>query len=140
MVKKFSVQLDEWAAKSKNRMVAINRQSIQDTVDAAQLPVAKGGNMRVDTGFMRASGQASHSGMPTGPVRGDSDVPNYYAPDSAAVETTIATTELGTPFFFGWTAGYARFREYKDAFLRLAAQRWPQTVRDNVRKAKERFK
>lgn len=140
MVKKFSATLDEWARKSKNRMNAINRQSIQDVIDDAQTPLAKGGRMHVDTGFLRASGSASNTGMPSGPVRGDSNVPNYYSPDSGAVETVIAKTEIGTPFFFGWTAAYARIREQKDAFLRLAAQKWPTFVRQNVQKAKERFR
>lgn len=141
MVTKYEVgNLDPWVTKVKSRIEAVNRQSIQDTVDAAQLPTAKGGNMRIDTGFLRASGTASNSGMPSGPVRGDANVPNYYSPDSAAVEITIAKTDVGTPFFFGWTAAYARFREYKDGFLRLAAQKWPQTVKANIRKAKERFR
>ncbi len=140
MVKNFSATLDAWSRKSTQRMNAINRQSIQDTIDAAQLPTAKGGNIRVDTGFLRASGAASNSGMPSGPIRGDVEIPNYYSSDSAAAETVIAKTEIGTPFFWGWTAGYARFREYKDGFLRLAAQAWPQTVRKNVQKAKERYK
>ena len=140
MVKKFSATLDEWARKAQNRETAILRQSIQDVIDDAQTPVAKGGRMHVDTGFLRASGVASNTGMPSGPVRGGSDVPGYYSPDSLAVETVIAKTDVGTPFFFGWTANYARFRDHFDAFLRLAAMKWPVFVRKNTQKAKDRFK
>lgn len=140
MVERFSATIDEWVKKSKNRMQAIHNQSVQDVIDDAQLPIAKGGRMHVDTGFLRASGQASLNGMPTGPVRGDQNIPNYYSPDSQSVELTIGKHKIGQTFFFGWTANYARAREQKDAFLRLAAMKWTTFVARNVELAKQRFK
>lgn len=138
MVEKFTATVDQWVQKSAKRMRAIHNQSVQDVIDDAQTTTAKGGRMHVDTGFLRASGQASLSGMPTGPIRGNAA--DFYQTDAAAVELTLAAHRLGTPFFFGWTAVYARFREYKDGFLRLAAQKWPRFVSANVTKAKQRFK
>lgn len=95
--------------------------------------------MRVDTGFLRASGQASLTGMPTGPGRGSPD--GTYPPDTTSVIVTIANAKVGEDrIFFGWTANYARYRESRDAFLRLAVQKWDQIVSSNVAKAKARFK
>lgn len=140
MAEKFSVSIEKFADKAQARTLAVAQMSIQNVIDDAQLSVAKGGRMRVDTGFLRASGTASLNGMPSGPVRGDSKIPDFYSPDSQSVTLTLAQFKLGQTFWFGWTANYARAREAKDAFLRLAAQRWPEFVASNTRKAKERFK
>lgn len=137
MVERFSVTLERFAEKSEQRMKAVMQMSVQDVIDDAQLSVAKGGRMRVDTGFLRASGTASLTGMPSGPVRGDKD---FYADDSAAIELVIAGFGPGKTFWFGWSANYARAREAKDAFLRMAAQRFPFYVKKNIQIAKARWK
>jgi len=129
MSKSFSAQVDEIVAKTEERMLALQRESIQRTVDLAQLPVAKGGRMRIDTGFLRASGQGSLSGMPTGPARGASKEKHFY--DNGSGETVIlelSKMQFGATFFFGWSAAYARYREVYDGFLEYAVQQWPQTV------------
>lgn len=138
MSEKFSVSIEKFADKAQARTLAVAQMSIQNVIDDAQQPVAKGGRMRVDTGFLRASGSASLSGMPSGPVRGNAK--DFYSPDGQSVTLTLAQFKLGMTFWFGWTANYARAREAKDAFLRLAAQKWPQFVSENIRKAKERYK
>jgi hypothetical protein len=138
---KFVAQVDEFIAKTDKRMTALMRESLQRTVDDAQLPVAKGGRMRIDTGFLRASGQGSLSGMPTGPVRGESDVKGFYDSGGATpVVVELSQMKLGAPFFFGWTANYARYREAYDGFLEGAVQKWQQTVNAVTEEIKARIK
>lgn len=115
-------------------MEAVVRQSVQEVVDIAQKPVAKGGKMRVDTGFLRASGQMSLSGMPTGPTRpADDATPGQYQPDETSVVLTLGKYELGDTIYFGWTANYAKYREVYDGFLISAVQNWPAIVAKNVK-------
>ena len=125
--------LDQWAKKSKARMLAIAQTATQSVIDDAQRPVGKGGRMRVDTGFLRASGQASLSGLPTGPSRkGEA----FGEQDHAAI---IGQLQLGNSLWFGWTAEYAKYREGYDAFLALAVQNWQSYVNAAVAEGKRRF-
>jgi len=142
MAENFQAQVDAIILKTDKRMLALQREAIQRTVDIAQTPVAKGGRMRVDTGFLRASGQGSLTGMPTGPMRGDPNAtPGQYDNGSkSSVVLVLAQMQLGAIFFFGWTANYAKYREVKDGFLEAAAQRWPQTVREVIAEIKARIK
>lgn len=138
---KFEAQVDAIVAKTEKRMLALMRESIQRTVDDAQTPVGKGGRMRVDTGFLRASGQGSLNGMPTGPVRGDSKVPGFYDNGGATpVIVELSKLEFGATFFFGWTANYAKYREAYDGFLEGAVQKWQQTVDAVAEEIKARIK
>lgn len=125
-VKSFTAQVDDFVLKTEKRMVALVRQSVQEVVDIAQTPVAKGGNMRVDTGFLRASGQMSLTGMPGGPGRGDKGKPYNWS--ASSVELTLANVKVGNTIFFGWSANYAKYREAYDGFLEGAVQKWPAIV------------
>lgn len=130
---RFEADVSAMVKKTKNNMSLVVRASLQDVVDLAQLPVAKGGRMRVDTGFLRASGQGSFSGMPTGPVRGEVKVKFHY--DNGGRSTTIvelSSMQIGSTFYFGWTAEYAKYREAYDGFLETAVQRWPEIVNKRI--------
>ncbi|RUW55657.1 hypothetical protein EOA32_00925 [Mesorhizobium sp. M1A.F.Ca.ET.072.01.1.1] len=107
-------------------------------MDIAQTPVAKGGRMRVDTGFLRASGQASLNGVPTGPVRPEAG--KTYSYNENSVIAALSKLRFGANFFFGWTANYAKYREAYDGFLEGALQRWQQTVNEVVAEIKARIK
>lgn len=116
------------------RMNALVLQSTQELVDIVQTPVAKGGKMRVDTGFLRASGQISLTGMPTGPSIGRKRGPDdkegsilYPSTPDAAV-AQLANWKMGMPIFFGWTANYAKYREAYDGFLISGIQQWQSIV------------
>lgn len=135
---KFSVQVNAIVLATKKRQLALVRQAIQETVDDAQTPVAKGGRMRVDTGFLRASGQSSLNGFPTGPQRGARD--GAYNWQENQTELTIAGMDIGSTFFFGWTANYAKYREVYDGFLSVAVQSWPQRVERISREIMKRIK
>lgn len=137
----FVAQVDSWVLESIKRMKNVRNAAIEMVVNDAQLVVAKGGRMRVDTGFLRASGQMSLNGMPSGPVRPADDAKKFQYDDGTAitpVSLILARASLGTDLYFGWTANYARAREAQDGFLRLAVQKWPEFVDEATRKAKNR--
>lgn len=135
-------QLPSAIAKYQKRMEATFRGSAQDVARAIVLPRSKGGNMRVLTGFLRASLMASTSQMPSinPSARPPDDVDSErYPEDLSQINLVIAGADLGQSVFLGFTASYARYREYEDGFVRLAAQRWSETVKDNARKAMVAF-
>jgi len=134
----FAATIDEWVSQSQARTEAVFKDAVTTLIEDAQRPVAKGGRMRVDTGFLRASGQVSLNNMPSGPVRGEPG--QVYTADTAPIVLEIARAKPGDTIFFGWSANYARVREYHDAFLRTAVQRWQQIVDASVAKAKQRIR
>ena len=139
MAKQASAVADAWALKCRKRALAIFRESVQRTIEEAQTPVAKGGKMRVDTGFLRGSGAASLTGMPTGPRRPIEEGATFdFLGDG--VTLTIGRAQLGDTIFFGWSAEYARAREAQDGFLRSAAQNWRPTVAKVTQEAKTRIR
>ena len=136
----FSAQVSAWAAQSEQRLTAVFRQSAQAVAGEVKKPVAAGGNMRVKTGFLRASLMASTSQMPSinpeaKPATGAAD--NSYSEDQN-VTLIIAGADIGQTIYLGFTAAYARPREYEDGFVRLTAQRWPQIVEECARLIKSR--
>lgn len=136
----FQASVDTIIANTEKRMLMVMKQSLLNTINEAQTPVSKGGKMRIDTGFLRASGQASLNGMPTGPARKPTDAaPGAYAYNPSEVEATIGKLKFGSTLFFGWTANYARYREAYDGFLISAMQNWQQTVNNVIAEAKRRF-
>lgn len=130
-----TADIQAFVSKSEARLKDVVFNSIQDVVEAAQEPVAKGGRMRVKTGFLRASGRASTEGFPSGPnVRPSDAQDNSFEWDGQAVNAIINNMNLGDTFYFGWTANYAQYRELHDGFLETAIQNWQQFV--NARSAK----
>lgn len=129
---------------SEKRLLALSRQSIQDLTEKASVPTAKGGLMRVDTGFLRNSGVAKLNGMPSGPSTGELTGKGVYddgnKPLGASIISALSNMKLGDVFNFGWTANYARYREAYDGFLEAAVQDWPQIVAHNTAIIKERIK
>lgn len=140
---KFTATIDVFVARNSKVLRAIQNESVEEVIRRAQLSDDKGGRMRVDTGFLRASGQISINGMPTGPSRKPSDAmkndPRYEFTASPII-LALATAPMGAEIHFGWTANYARYREYKDGFLRVAVQQWPSIVDQVTADLKRRIK
>jgi len=137
MVKKSAtLVIDEWVRKSEKRMVAVLQTSTEELISQANLPVAKGGRMRVDTGFLRSSGRLSRSGMPTGPMRPDRGAQYQKDGVDQATIVMLVQTQLGDRLFYGWTASYASIREYHDGFLQQAVKNWNNIVKAAIRKGK----
>ena len=121
-----SFQLDKWVQKTELRIETVAKDSLQRLYNEAQTPVAKGGNMRVDTGFLRNSGMAELGGLPSGQDKN----PGVKTPEwnNSSVVAVLSRMKIGQTIFFGWTANYAIHRENKDGFMRRAVQNWPQIV------------
>lgn len=126
----------------ERRLLAVIKSSLQDVTLEANLAAGKGGRMRVDTGFLRASGQASLTGMPSGPTRPpEGATPNSIPDDTAAqVGTIVAGMDIGDAYYFGWTADYARYRELYDGFLEGALMQWSRMVAFNADTARKTIK
>lgn len=128
----FSAQVDDIIRKSKERMEAVFKQSVQDTVEIMQTPVAKGGNIPVDTGFLRSSLQGGLNTITKGQsVKPDAGTFTYNGTQMTMV---IAGAELGDSIYATYSANYAKYvhdganGRPGRPWVRLAAQQWPATV------------
>lgn len=139
--KSFTAQMDDWVKETEERVEAVVKQSAQTVIEKMQTPVGKGGNMPVDTGFLRASLQASiHQPYPA-------NMPNPGRPkdwNPSEVVMAIAGFEMGTTLFATYTAEYAGHVEYGArgrpgrGFVRLAAQQWPVIVAQTATELRNR--
>lgn len=148
MVTSFSASIAAWANKVEGAAEAVFKESAQELVSEVQKTRNEGGRMRVDTGFLRASLLASTSAMPRinpAAVPPEGAGPNSIPFDFGTIEAVIAGSEFGQTIYLGYTAAYARYREYGandqpgDAFVRTAAQRWPQIVNEQAAKIRSRL-
>lgn len=141
----FSAGVSAWVAQTKERMDAVRKESAQRVVEIMQTPVAKGGRMRVDTNFLRASivgmiGQGSFT------PRDKPEGVAHFTYDAGAINLVIAGAKPSDAITVCYTAIYARPREYGargqpgDAFVRLAAQQWQRVISDVSAEAQARAK
>jgi len=143
MAKDFSAQVDAWVLKSRKRMLAVFKESTQRVAHEMRIPVGGGGNMPVDTGFLRASLLGTIN-VPTAVVTYNPGT--RPAPDTAVAQfaLVIAQAELGDTIYGTFTANYAMIQEYGSAgrtgrgFVRKAAQKWQMIVDEVVNEAKAR--
>jgi hypothetical protein len=117
----FSGDIRKFNKKFEKRYRAVFRGSAQDVTYLANVPIAQGGRMPVDTGFLRASQSGKVGSMPDG---------------SQSVAAALASWDIGDTFYSGWTANYAIYMEYRYGFNRGAAEQWGAIVKQNVAKAK----
>lgn len=123
---KFTAVTKAFGDKSNLAMLAIFRESAQRIAHEASVPRAQGGNMPVDTGFLRNSIRGSTSSMP--------------GSESEAVEIAILSAQLGDTLYIGWTANYAIYMEARYGYMRLAAQNWKAIVNEVAKEVTERLK
>lgn len=139
----FQAQVDKIVINTEKRMNLVMQKSLLNAINRMQTPVAKGGRMRVDTGFLRASGQSSLNGLPTGPSMKPKDAQKHQFDDGNKVypetEATIGKMKFGATFFFVWTANYAKYREAYDGFMVTVLQDWQNIVDGVVAEARKRF-
>lgn len=125
----------------RKRLAFVAKDATLRLVNDAQRSVSKGGRMRIDTGFLRASIAAKIGGMPSGESANTSGL--QYSESETASGTPIAAALIRwrpatETIFIGWVANYARFREYQDGFMRGAVERWPEFVRRAANEAKRK--
>ncbi|MEL7688931.1 hypothetical protein AAG596_15710 [Citromicrobium bathyomarinum] len=126
---RFIADVSAWADRTAEQMLRVAKQSLQDTIRDAQTPVAQGGDLPVDTGYLRNSLITETKG---GTLEGA---------DSYVLG--LSSLELGDPFQVAWVADYAIPRHYTvgagqggGMWRDRAAQRWQQTVQRNASKVK----
>lgn len=145
MADSFDVIMDKFVADSKDKMIAVIKNSIKEVVQDAQTPLSKGGKIHVDTGFLRSSGQAQLNQIPSGQTEGRKRaegelgvLPEYAMPDNADyILSTLAKMKIGDTFYFGWTARYASTREIYDGFMESAVMKWKEIVDNQIRRLKK---
>ena len=125
---KFSADVKRWGDRSLDKLLRVAKQSTQDVTRIAQTTVAQGGNMPVDTGFLRNSVVSSINGG--GGTDGD-----------AGITLTIAQLQIGDVLAVEWSAEYAAARHYMVSTKKggglwrdLAAQQWQTIVAKNARR------
>lgn len=153
----FAAAIDNWVRETDQRLEAVFKESTQRVIEEVRKPVAKGGHMPVDTGFLRNSLVASTDG-PTS-ISSESKPDPDAAYDKAGdvlpgpVSLIIAGARIGQTIWACFTAAYAARLEYGFAgqdklgrtysqdgygFVRLTAQRWQRIVEDVAKELKER--
>jgi len=129
----FAATVSAWAAKTKERMAEVRLQAAQDIVEIMQTPVAKGGRMRVDTGFLRASLQGQ-VGMGAFTPKDKPPGVKKFSYDPEPINLVLLNAGPAETVTVGYTARYAAAREYgargqpPDGFVRMAAQQWQRVV------------
>lgn len=138
----FTGVVTAWVAQTKARQIAVRNESAQRVVEIMQTPVAAGGRMRVDTGFLRASLVAINGdALPSQVIHPGGQ---SYTYDGGQTSLVIAGADLTDTLTFVYTANYARPREYGargqpgDRFVGLAAQQWQRVVTEVVAEAQTR--
>lgn len=129
----FAAQVNDFVRQTQRRMEAVFRESAQRVVSEMQTPVAEGGNMPVDSGFLRASIRITKDApVPMGLGRPDDSKTYAYNPTAASL--VIAGAGLGDTLFASYTANYAGHVHYGREgrpgrqWVTMAAQRWPAIV------------
>ena len=125
----------------EEKAFAIFKDSIKDFVEEASIPVKEGGNMPVDTGFLRLSGTASINQIPSGEIRGRYRKPGetgviYKSNPTSAITPMLVKLKTDDTFYFGWTAIYAKLRNAHYGFLDKTVQNWSKIVDRNKKKIK----
>lgn len=133
MARSFSATVSGWVEETKERQQAVYAGSVQRTLSIAQEPVGLGGNMPIDTGFLRSSLVANlGTAIPAMTFKPEGDQQHSY--EATAVNLTIANAKVTDPIVAAWTANYAVHQEYGARgregrrFVGLAAQRWQDVV------------
>lgn len=124
-------------------LTAVARAAIGDVINEASTSRFKGGKMPVKTGFLRASGKASLTGMSVGAVKGDPET-QYASADTYSSEghinVVLAQMKAGDTFYFGWTAEYANTQNTYNGFMDAAIQNWQGYVNVRANEARRRKK
>ncbi len=132
---RFTAQISEWTKKTEGALEQVVRQASMRVFEEMTRPQDGGGNMPVDTGYLRSSVRASLRAMPRILSSREGKEGQFYSP-SGQVEATIATLPLGKPLYLGFQAAYAARENYGSKkhkghlFVEQAAQKWGQIVKE----------
>lgn len=152
----FGAAVDAWTKATDARLEAVFHESTKRVIQEVRKPKGKGGNMPVDTGFLRNSLVASTDGptpvSDTKPTEGRTYDQSGDTLDGP-ISLVIAGARIGQTIWACFTAAYAARMEYGfsgedslgrtysqagNGFVRLAAQRWTKIVEGVVEELKQR--
>lgn len=139
----FSAAVSDWVRETRERRDAVYRESAERVISVMQTPRGAGGNLRVDTGFLRASLVVTTSdALPMTIDKPDGDGAHSY--DIGSTTLVIDGAEITDPILAVYSASYARHREYGargqpgDRWVSLAAQQWGRIVEEVCLEARSR--
>lgn len=141
---RFTAQVSSWTAKTEGALTEVFRESAKRVYDQMIRPQDGGGNIPVDTGYLRASARASTRAMPRILKSREGKEGQFYSP-SGQVETMIASAELGKRLYIGFQAAYAARANYGSKkqkgylFVEQAAQNWRSIVRQAESDVSQKF-
>ncbi len=124
MAKSFTAQVEGFAKKTVKLQEAILKESTQRLMERMQTPRGKGGNLPVDTGFLRASFHASLN-APVSDVKFKVGGAAFGGGDDYAF--VIAGASIEDTIYGMYTANYAGFVHYGEGgvqWVTLAAMQW----------------
>lgn len=127
----FAAQVSAFVAATKARQIAVFRESAERVIEVMQTPVAAGGAMPIDTGFLRASLQITKD-APTPAAKANPGGAHAYTAGMASL--VILSAEPGETIYACYGANYAAAVNFGRSgkpgrqFVGLAAQRWTQIV------------
>lgn len=131
----FGEQIDAWIGDAIERRDLVAKEAAQRQFERVLTPRAKGGNMRVDTGFLRASAKVSLDnpvlGLEENSAKGRSEDQKgvvIFPFDEGAISLTINRMEWGQTLWMVFSANYAKPREHKDLFVRSSVALWQDDV------------
>lgn len=133
--KDFGVKMDKIVENSAEKAFAVYKQSLQDLVEEASIPVKAGGKMPVRTGFLRLSGTGAINQIPKGESEGQKDA-IYQSNPSKSIKPILEELKPTDKFFYGWSARYAIYQEFIHGFLVSACAKWQSFVDKNIRSLK----
>lgn len=138
----YTASVSAWVRETKARMEAVHKESAQRLVEIMQTPVSLGGNLPVDTGFLRASLLATTGNLPRQTENPGGAARFSY--DGGQVNLVIAGADLTDVITVAYTANYAHHVEYGAKgrpgrrFVALASQQWPRIVSEVAAEAQRR--
>ena len=145
MAGEFTARINRWVSDTKERQTVVFQNSTERLMEEVTRPgpsvanpgASGGGNMPISTGFLAGSlqivigdGVAVLVGNP-----GGTPGVQTYRYDAAATSLVIQNATIGDTLTASFAAEYAIIMEARYAFVRLAAQRWPQIVEEESARA-----
>lgn len=143
---KFSDLVTQFVQETQERMDAVFAVSIQKTVALMQEPLGAGGNMPIDTGFLRNSIVATPGATPPAISLRKNPGTGVFEYDSGAVNLVIAGAKVLEGMTVLYSADYAVYVEFGARgrpgrrFVGLAVQQFPQVVSRASRELEHRIK
>lgn len=131
---KFADQIAKHRKEYERRMTAVFRESAQQVANDSRTVQSKGGRLPLDTGFLRASAGAGINQMPSGPTENESGGPVSNRVTGMGLTEALARWKPGDTFYFGFSAMYGRYMEYRYGFVRGAAEKWQSIVKSVARR------